>query len=627
MSSSIKLKNANGKIVSVTNSNANQTDKEVIYLNTVDELANASGSINAVAIVSDLYRGGMFVSKTDADIDPNTGSVYTVNNGTVFAKLGGGFWVRVDNYYSNANYFSIPLISKETTIPSNLSEYAKCNSVFIDNLRQVNFHTLHAEAGAHTFLIPDDKFRIAEASRSLEKSIGALDRVLFIGDSLTAINDGNSYTNQVARRLSDLKGGIKELGYLAYESTVQSAKQNAFNISLTYHGMNNLINGTYPYNSDTRKYSPDGKGFTIDGATGSNFIRLTMGYPELIKYDKVKLYYLKEPGGGTFTFRARGDSVGITVDTNGTLGLSIVDYTPNINMPSSSQWDLWIENMIGNVTVYGVDFTDSSRENGYRYDIFAISGGALWELVDLDYSALNSYMNYAKPDTVVINIGTNDSSQRYTAEQFITNLKTYTDRLKNSVSGIYDLEIVIVTPNSMQWTNFPVNSHAEYENRRRKFARDNNMMYIDTPSEIGNFNHAWQNGWMKDGTHPNAKGLDIIGGMIADKLITAMKKPISKFVPSLPSSKVHQVKFNVTGGAITNLVKTGKITGVTYNAVGSYTLVHTIGNTNYTIGHSVDNANRVVSLLPQTYAIPITVYSTSAIQADATGMTITIIEI
>ena len=57
MSSSIKLKNANGKTVSVTNSNANQTDKEVIYLNTVDELANASGSINAVAIVSDLSRG------------------------------------------------------------------------------------------------------------------------------------------------------------------------------------------------------------------------------------------------------------------------------------------------------------------------------------------------------------------------------------------------------------------------------------------------------------------------------------------------------------------------------------------------------------------------------------------
>lgn len=40
MSSSIKLKNATGKTVSVANSNVNQTDKEVIYLNTVDELSN-----------------------------------------------------------------------------------------------------------------------------------------------------------------------------------------------------------------------------------------------------------------------------------------------------------------------------------------------------------------------------------------------------------------------------------------------------------------------------------------------------------------------------------------------------------------------------------------------------------
>lgn len=40
MSSSIKLKNANGKTVSVTNSNANQTDKEVICLNTVNALSN-----------------------------------------------------------------------------------------------------------------------------------------------------------------------------------------------------------------------------------------------------------------------------------------------------------------------------------------------------------------------------------------------------------------------------------------------------------------------------------------------------------------------------------------------------------------------------------------------------------
>ena len=47
--------------------------------------------------------------------------------------------------------------------------------MFVDNLRQVNFHTAGAAAGEHTVQIPDNKFRIAEASRSLPRSIGRKD--------------------------------------------------------------------------------------------------------------------------------------------------------------------------------------------------------------------------------------------------------------------------------------------------------------------------------------------------------------------------------------------------------------------------------------------------------------------
>ena len=63
-----------------------------ITLNTVDDLATYTGT--GLVIVKDINRGGIFVSKTEVDIDPNTGSVYAVNGGIVFAKLGGGFWVR-----------------------------------------------------------------------------------------------------------------------------------------------------------------------------------------------------------------------------------------------------------------------------------------------------------------------------------------------------------------------------------------------------------------------------------------------------------------------------------------------------------------------------------------------------
>ena len=49
---------------------------------------------STVVFVADLKRGGTFVSKSVIEIDPNTGSLYAVNNVTVFAKLGGGFWAR-----------------------------------------------------------------------------------------------------------------------------------------------------------------------------------------------------------------------------------------------------------------------------------------------------------------------------------------------------------------------------------------------------------------------------------------------------------------------------------------------------------------------------------------------------
>ena len=74
-----------------------------ISLDTIEDLATYTGS--GLVIVKDINRGGIFVSKTDVDIDPNTGSVYTVNGGTVFAKVGGGFWVRQYSGAINVKWF------------------------------------------------------------------------------------------------------------------------------------------------------------------------------------------------------------------------------------------------------------------------------------------------------------------------------------------------------------------------------------------------------------------------------------------------------------------------------------------------------------------------------------------
>lgn len=63
-----------------------------ISLDTIEDLATYTGT--GLVMVKDINRGGTFISKTVIEIDPNTGSLYVVNDGTVFAKLGGGFWAR-----------------------------------------------------------------------------------------------------------------------------------------------------------------------------------------------------------------------------------------------------------------------------------------------------------------------------------------------------------------------------------------------------------------------------------------------------------------------------------------------------------------------------------------------------
>lgn len=74
-----------------------------IMLDTIEDLATYTGT--GLVMVKDINRGGTFTSKTVIEINPKTGSLYAVDNGTVFAKLGGGFWARDYNYYIKAEWF------------------------------------------------------------------------------------------------------------------------------------------------------------------------------------------------------------------------------------------------------------------------------------------------------------------------------------------------------------------------------------------------------------------------------------------------------------------------------------------------------------------------------------------
>lgn len=72
---------------------------------TIDDLLLEDGLVHKAVIVEDIERGGTFVYKTVNEINPHTGQLYSVDTGTVFSKLGGGFWARQYSGAVNVKWF------------------------------------------------------------------------------------------------------------------------------------------------------------------------------------------------------------------------------------------------------------------------------------------------------------------------------------------------------------------------------------------------------------------------------------------------------------------------------------------------------------------------------------------
>jgi lysophospholipase L1-like esterase len=461
----------------------------------------------------------------------------------------------------------------------------------IDNYRQFNFHKSGSVVGDHAVAIPDNLFRITEASRSIDRPINACNKVLFVGDSLTAYlaSDG-SYTEKVARTLMSEKGGIREVGYVAAEPVTISAKQQFIGMSITQSGFSYLSDGTIAYSDDRRRFSPDGKGATIAGADGSQSYYWNTTSATLVRYTKYRLYYLQQVGGGTFNLRNRGATLN-AIDTDGTLGLQTVefDFVDNGNALNK---DIRVEDVTGNITIYGVELIDELSTSGFTYDVAAIAGGALSELIALDTSGITTLATNRAYDTVVINLGTNDSTQGRTTTQFIADLTAYKARL---VAALPNVSVVIVTPNNMQFTNFTGSTRALYEDARRAYARANNLMYIDLPSEVGNFNYLYSLGYMRDGTHPNILGQDRIGILIADKLASNLQDsktlvPDVTYITNIQTTCTGT--FDANGGVITTQFLNGCT--ITFISTGLYQVTFTddVLDAFYTVAVENGAANR-----------------------------------
>lgn len=513
---------------------------------------------------------------------------YTAQTGDIQSSNSRVWSLAYNGFTTPENLGYAPGYTDNKTLnPSIVKDFA-----FVDNLRQFNFHVSGAAAGDYAIPLSDSQFRIGEASRSIERPVGECKRVLHVGDSLTAYLDSDgSYTEKVARRMMQEHGGMGEAGYFAAEPTPISAKQQFYGADINQSGFSYFSDGVLDYDDPLRNHSPDGKGAYISGADGARLYYWQFNSSELVRYTKYKIYYLQQPTGGTFDIRNRGATLN-PVDTSGATSLQTAEFS-FVDNGSPLNKDIRIENVTGDVVIYGVELIDEVNTGGYTYDVAAISGGALFELMQLDFLGIRTLAASRNYDTVVINIGTNDSTQGRTTTQFITDLTNYIARLKTELP---DLSVCIITPNNMQFTNFTGSTRALYEDERRKFCRENDYMYIDLPSEIGNFNYFWFLGWMRDGTHPNALGQDAIGLKVAEKLVknkTPVKKPAEDKNYLSEVKPVSTAAFHSNGGTLNTLYSQG--CSIVRASAGVYDVVFSedMRNQYYTVAIENGAANRI----------------------------------
>jgi len=102
-----------------------------ISLDTIEDLATYAGT--GLVMIKDIIRGGTFISKTAIDINPKTGSLYLVDNITVFAKLGGGFWARDYNGAVNFGWADI----KQEINTTNLTNNATIFKYMLENFENI----------------------------------------------------------------------------------------------------------------------------------------------------------------------------------------------------------------------------------------------------------------------------------------------------------------------------------------------------------------------------------------------------------------------------------------------------------------------------------------------------------
>lgn len=330
-------------------------------------------------------------------------------------------------------------------------------------------------------------------------------RIFFGADSLSE-GTPDSYTQIV--------GGMMGAKTAQSGLLVPCRKSLVSNVSGFLEGRDAGTRGVYP-----RTYSLSG-----DALYGDELVNATMRHLPMVTsgvqmaWKKARLYYLAQPGGGTFDFRqysasgTKGEIV--SVDTHS--DVYQIQYVEIAINPGVSQAYTEVLNGNGKLCLFLLEYINSDND----YVIFngAQGGASAQDWNRLNKETQRQWMNLLRFDTCVYNAGTNDRYSR-TADDFREDLSGY---LTNIASADNAPHIIVVVPTQ---TKDYASTHAkDYPDVYSSVAETNGFGFISMPLCLGDYATCSKRfGMLADGIHPSRAAHRAFGFFFASLLNMSVK--------------------------------------------------------------------------------------------------------
>ncbi|HIP25622.1 MAG TPA: SGNH/GDSL hydrolase family protein [Archaeoglobus profundus] len=341
-------------------------------------------------------------------------------------------------------------------------------------------------------------------------------KMVFIGDSLTERRDKRSYVNDLIDRVSELYNNNIVLGYIPLE--YYRTKLDGVKLGLTSSELKRMWGESdRKFSEPPYAFSPDGKGIYVETIKkpGITFLTINLAFKENKTYDMIRIYYMKQPKGGSFTVEFKDGESKDKVEVN-TASKSYSLGWIDISSSAQKRDKIYMSGITENTAIYGVrPYSLGLPPRSFSYDVFARNGILLKDFTQLSNIATHQYFKDGRYDVAVINLGTNDA--RYgdrggiPVEEFRQRMLVYVNKIKQASPGT---KIVLLEPVMPQDYYSNGNQLEEYTEERIKMAIRYGWGYIDTHLLWEGYNHEYY----KDGTHPNDRGKKAIAELVFDYL-------------------------------------------------------------------------------------------------------------